>query len=144
MILRHHSTFHHLPWNIMKHVQLPAHNNAPLVPNRDLSYGTRHHTLVEGTGLGQAAAAATTQLDIQNEAVLPRLETLRQLPSVSDTVLNLLGAYEDQARTSLQGRKPRKSGRYNSVDVIQAAPEFRWPNESYHAPAGKKGCCMMT
>ena len=76
-----------------------------------------HHTMVEGTGLGQAAAAATTQLDIQNEAVLPRLETLRQQPSVSDTVLNLLGACEEQARTSSQGRQPRKSGRY-SVDIF--------------------------
>ena len=86
----------------------------------------------------QAAVTATTQLDIQNDGVLPRLETLRQLPSVSNTVSTLLGAYEDQARATLQGRQLRKPVRYNSVEVVQKAPEFCWPNEGYYAPAGKK------
>ena len=92
----------------------------------------------QAMGSAQPSATATTQLDVQNDGVLPRLETLRQLPSVSNTVSTLLGAYEEQARTSLQGRQSRKSGRYNSVDVVQTAPEFRWPNEGYHAPGGEE------
>ena len=76
--------------------------------------------------------------------MLPQLETKRHLLTVSDMVLNLLRAYGEQARTSVQGRQPRKSGSYNSVDVVQTAPEFHWPNEGYHAPAGKRGWSMMT
>ena len=47
-------------------------------------------------------------------------------------ILNLLGAYEEKARSSLQGRQQ------NQVDVVQKALEFCWPNKDYHAPAGKK------
>ena len=82
--------------------------------------------------------AATTQFDIQNDRVLSQLETVTQLPSVSNTVSTLLGAHEDQARTTLQGRQHRKSGRYNSVVLVQTAPEFCWCKEGYHAPTGKK------
>ena len=121
-----------------RQVHLPSYNVTSQFASNDLNQGARQCLAPEGLGSSQPAVTATTQLDIQKDAVLPRLETLRQLPSVSNTVSTLLGAYEDQARTTLQGRQPRKSGRYNSVDVVQTAPEFHWPNEGYHAPAGKK------
>ena len=123
-----------------RQAQLPPHN----ITSQQVNSQARQCLTSEGIGSSQAAAMASTQFDIQNEAVIPRLETLRQIPSVSNTVSTLLGAYEDQARRSIQGRQPRKSGRYNSVEVVQAAPEFRWPNEGYHAPAGKKGWFMTT
>ena len=38
---------------------------------------------------------------------------------------------------SVQGRN-RKSGRYHSVDLVQAPPEIRWPDEGYHPAGGRK------
>ena len=121
-----------------RQVHLPSYNITSQLASNDFNQGAHQCLATEGLGSSQPAVTAITQLDIQKDAVLPRLEMLRQLPSVSNTVSTLLGAYEDQARTSLQGRQTRKSGRYSSVDVVQTAPEFRWPNEGYHAPAGKK------
>ena len=31
-----------------------------------------------------------------------------------------------------------KSGRYNTTDIVHTTLEYRWPNEGYHAPVGKK------
>ena len=69
---------------------------------------------------------------------MPTLDTLRRIPSILNTVAHLLDSYEEAARFSLQGRNNRKSGRYNTTDVTHSSPEFRWPNEGCHAPAGKK------
>ena len=68
---------------------------------------------------------------------MPTLDTLRT-PSISNTVAHLLDSYEEAARFSLQGRNNRKPGRCNTTDVTHSSPEFRWPNEGYYAPAGKK------
>ena len=76
--------------------------------------------------------------DIQMDGVVPTLEAIRRMPTISDTVSNLLAYYEDQAKTSIQGRQQRKSGRYNSTDMALTAPEFRWLNEGYHGQTGKK------
>ena len=121
-----------------RQVHLAPFNATSQQINNEACQDIRQRIIPEAMGSAQAAATATTQFEVQNDGVLPRLETLRQIPSVSNTVSTLLGAYEEQARTSLQGRQPRKSGRYNSVEVVQSAPEFRWPNEGYHAPGGKK------
>ena len=122
-----------------RQVQLPPVNVTSQQTSGAEFHSGRQHLASQAMGPAQVPATATTQLDVQNDGVLPQLETLRQLPSVSNTVSTLLGAYEEQARTSLQGRQTRESGRYNSVDVVKTAPEFRWPNEGYHAPGGKKG-----
>ena len=137
--------FSHIPSHTVgreeghRHVQLPPFNATSQQTSSEEYRNGRQQLVSQAMGSAQPSATATTQLDVQNDGVLARLETLRQLPSVSNTVSTLLGAYEEQARTSLQGRQSRKSGRYNSVDVVQTAPEFRWPNEGYHAPGGKKG-----
>ena len=67
---------------------------------------------------------------------MPSLNTLRHLPTVSETVSQLMRSYENQDRNAIQGR--HKSGRFNTVDLIHTAPEFRWPNERYFVPAGTK------
>ena len=76
--------------------------------------------------------------DIQTDGVVPTLEAIRRIPTISDTVSNLLASYEDQAKAAIQGRQQRKSGRYNSTDMALTAPEFRWPNEGFHGQTGKK------
>ena len=84
--------------------------------------------------LSQSAARG----EIQSDEVVPTLEALRRAPSISSSVTQLLESYEEQARASLQGRQAKKSGRYNTTDIVYTTPEYRWPNEVYHAPAGKK------
>ena len=79
-----------------------------------------------------------TSADIQTDGVVPLVEAKRHMPSISNAVSNLLASYEDQAKASVQGRQPRKSGRYNSTDMAHTAPEFRWPNEGFHGQTGKK------
>ena len=71
--------------------------------------------------------------DIQSDGVVPSLEAIRRVPSISNAVSNLLVSYEDQAKASVQGRQPSKSGRYNSTDMARTAPEFWWPNEGFMA-----------
>ena len=92
----------------------------------------------------QSATASNihgTTAVLQHEWVVPSLENLRSLPNVSQAVTNALAAYEDQAKSTLLG-KQRRSGHYNTTDIAQNPPEFRWPNEGCHSSAGKKGYLM--
>ena len=91
------------------------------------------------TGVGaHFASQSAARNDIQSDGAVPTLEALRRAPSVATSVTQLLESYEEQARASLQGRQARKSGRYNTTDIVHTNPEYRWPNEGYHTPAGKK------
>ena len=110
-------------------VRFPLSTTGPSEPQRTEANAPR----------GRFTAGQTTALpDIHDDGIMPTLDTLRRTPSISNTVAHLLDSYEEAARFSLQGRSNRKSGRYNTTDVTHSAPEFRWPNEGYHAPAGKK------
>ena len=101
--------------------------------------GTQTHPQGIVAGLGDhPVSQATIRSDIQSDGVIPTLQALRRAPSIATSVSQLLESYEEQARTSLQGRQARKSGRYNTTDIVYTTPEYRWPNEGYHAPAGKK------
>ena len=67
-----------------------------------------------------------TRTDIQSDGVIPTLDTIKRTPSISDTVAHLLEPHEEQARMSLQGRpSSKKSGRYNTTDLVHTASEFR-------------------
>ena len=100
---------------------------------------TQTHPQGIAPGVGDHFATQTAaRNDIQSDGVVPTLEALRRAPSIAMSVTQLIESYEDQARASLQGRQARKSGRYNTTDVVHTTPEHRWPNEGYHAPAGKK------
>ena len=101
--------------------------------------GTQTHPQGVMAGLGDPSVSQTTvRSDIQLDGVIPTLEALRRAPSIATSVSQLLESYEEQARTSLQGRQARKSGRYSTTDIVYTTPEYRWPNEGYHALAGKK------
>ena len=70
--------------------------------------------------------------DVHTDTVMPSLDTLRHLSSISETVSQL----------NLMRAKPgmRSKVGINQLDttLIQTAPQFRWLNEGYHAPSGKK------
>ena len=67
---------------------------------------------------------------------MPSLETLKHLQTISESVSQLMGSYKNHARNAIQGR--RKSGRFNTVDIVHTAPQISLANEGYHTPAGKK------
>ena len=74
------------------------------------------------------------------DAVIPSLHTLRTNPTVADAVNNILTSYEVRTHSDLAQGKPnsRRSGRYNTHDMITAQPHLRWPNEGFQASGGKK------
>ena len=76
----------------------------------------------------------------RRDAVLPNLQTLRNNPTISEAVNNLLTSYEGRVHAELSQGKPqvKKSGRYNLHDTVSSAPHLRWPNEGFHAANGKK------
>ena len=96
---------------------------------QDRTGAAQRHTVVDPTRVVPT---------LQSDGVIPRLDTIRRMPTISETVTQLIGSYEEQARSAIQGKHTRKSGRYNSVDFVQTPHETRWPNEGYHPPAGKK------
>ena len=64
-----------------RHVQLPSYSITSQFASNNLNQGARLG-VPEGLASSQPAVSTTTQFNIQNDVVLPRLETLRQLPSV--------------------------------------------------------------
>ena len=67
------------------------------------------------------------------DAMAPKLDVMRSIPSISSAVSQLLAHYDDQAdQEALPGKGytvRKKSGRYNVTDNPIANPQFRWPNE---------------
>ena len=67
------------------------------------------------------------------DAIAPRPDALRSIPSISTAVSQLLASYEQQSdRDILQGKSTvirKKSGRYNTTDTTSMGPQFQWPNE---------------
>ena len=67
------------------------------------------------------------------DAVVPKPEVLRSIPSISTVVSQLLASYDHQAdKEALQGKQNvtrKKSGRYNTTETTTIGPSFRWPNE---------------
>ena len=75
------------------------------------------------------------------DGILPNINSLRQNPSISQSVAQIMSSYETQAKQEAaigKNQHTRKSGRYNTMDTIMSAPELRWPNEGYHNTNGKK------
>ena len=69
--------------------------------------------------LKMSTVPTTASSDTQADDVIPQLDTFRRMPVIFDTISQLLGSYEEQARTSGQeGRQPGKFGQY--VTMIAA------------------------
>ena len=128
----------------------------PVGSNAHLDIVNSHHTsqgdaLVLGNAISRSSAVQlpptmgrgmrhTSTEAYQPDTVFPDLNVLRHIPTVADTVNDIMASYENQARAqTFQGKNTsHKSGRYNATDIITAPPEFRWPNEGYHGSSGRK------
>ena len=100
---------------------------------------TRQSSLHRPT-LGGAAAHGVGTVPAQfmgasdgRDAVVPKAEVLRSIPSISTAVSQLLASYDYQAdKEALQGKlniSRKKSGRYNTTETTTVGPSLRWPNE---------------
>ena len=72
--------------------------------------------------------AQTTYPTDRRDAVVPNLQTLRNNPTLSEAVNNLLASYEGRMHSELSQGKPqtKKSGRYNLHDTVSSAPHLRF------------------
>ena len=80
-----------------------------------------------------AHGGAEVRTQLSHDAVIPKPEVMRSIPSVSSAVSCLLAQYEDQADQQVfQGKNyniRKRSGRYNTTDNAVMSPQYRWPNE---------------
>ena len=89
-----------------------------------------------------SAPQQVTHTDLnRRDAIVPNLDIMRRMPSVTDSVNNILAAYEQRGRQEVmqgKGTSVKKSGRYNTVEIVNVPPHLRWPNEGYHGSSSKK------
>ena len=89
--------------------------------------------LTEGHGTTTDHSRPVAITNEARDAIAPRVDALRLIPSISTAVSQLLTNYEQQSeRDILQGKNTiirKKSGRYNTTDTTSTGPQFRWPNE---------------
>ena len=80
-----------------------------------------------------AHGGAEVRTQLSHDAVIPKPEVMRSIPSVSSAVSRLLAQYEDQADQQVfQGKNyniRKRSGRYNTTDNAVMSAQYRWPNE---------------
>ena len=90
------------------------------------------------TGQGsQGTSGTASQISGQNtfsrDAIVPEVNVLRSIPSISSVVTQLLASYNQQVVQDVlpgKGHITRwKSGRHNTTDTTLVGPQFRWPNE---------------
>ena len=108
-------------------VAVPPHLPQQSIHNRTTTVNTGRHAF----GMVQPRPPAVP-CDTR-DAVAPKVDVLRSIPSISTAVSQLLASYDQQAdREVLQGKSTvirKKSGRYNTTDTTSLGPHFRWPNE---------------
>ena len=103
--------------------------------------GVRPHVNIqESHQPTKSAATSAIEQNPYHDSIIPNIDTLRQHPSISQAVSQLLATYETQAKAEIsQGKTSNKcSGRYNTTDTAHASPEKRWANEGYFGSQGKK------
>ena len=106
--------------------------------------GVRPHVNIqESHQLTNSPLKQLTPVPDQNphhDSIIPNIDTLRQNPTISQAVSQLLATYETQAKAEAsQGKASNKrSGRYNTTDTSHTSPERRWANEGYFGSQGKK------
>ena len=95
-----------------------------------------HHNAVNNIPIAANASAQSVSREsgqVAKDAMAPRLEVMRSIPSISSAVSQLLARYDDQAdQDAMPGKGHnyrKKYGRYNVIDTLIVGPQFRWPNE---------------
>ena len=101
--------------------------------------GPGNHNAHSHLTVGQTVTIQHSQF--ASDGILPSINTLRQNPSVSQSVAEVMATYENQAKQEAalgKGHQTKKSGRFNTTDTITSEPKLRWPNEGYHGVNGRK------
>ena len=91
--------------------------------------------------VGGTASVNHQPLHYDSDGILPSISALRQNPTISQSVAQVMASYEAQAKqeASLGKQIPtKKSGCFNATDAITSGPELRWPNEGYQGVSAKK------
>ena len=72
--------------------------------------------------------------------IAQNIEVPRRILSVSEAVNKVLATYDSQLHSDLtQGKSTtKKSGRFNTVDIVTAPGHPRWPNEGFQGVQGRK------
>ena len=102
------------------------------IPCGSLPGPSNHHAHSNLT-VGQTITNQHSQFAL--DGILPSINTLRQNPSVSQSVAEVMATYENQAKqeaTLGKGPQTKKSGHFSTTDTITSVSELRWPNEGYH------------
>ena len=91
-----------------------------------------HHTTtahlsntVEHTSANQLPSQSDTS---RQDVKFPSADVIRQIPTIA-------ASYEQQSRKkATQGKisTAKKSGRYNTVDIVTVPPHLHWHNEGCH------------
>ena len=131
------------PSDVHQQTRLTASASTPSSMQAHIDTPHRINPRDEGTLHRPASRLEVVQVenDRRKEGVLPDLNALRQNQTVSQAVAQLVASYEQQARLDVaQGRQSsvKRSGRYNTADIVTAPPHLRWANEGFHAGNGKK------
>ena len=108
----------------------------PVIPVQHTQHsipGRLTTTSTEGRGITTDNNRPVLATNEVRDAIAPRPDVLRSIPSISTAVSQLLASYEQQSdRDILQGKSTvirKKSGRYNTTDTTSVGPQFQWPNE---------------
>ena len=114
------------------HVTMPVAGSMPI---QSTAVAPNLTSQIQNTQATTSAATVDHQpLHYGTDGVLPSVSALRQNPTISESVAQVMASYEAQARqeASLGKQIPtKKSGRFNATDAITFGPELRWPNEGY-------------
>ena len=84
-------------------------------------------------GTSRGAGQLPTHNTFNRDTVVPGVDVLRSIPSISSAVTQLLASYDQQAvQDAVQGKghiTRWNSGRYNTTDTTLTGPQFRWLQE---------------
>ena len=115
-------------------------NRRQQVPEHTIPTASNYH-LTHSSGYTAVNQLPSQSDGSRRDAILPSVDVLRRLPTISDRVSSVLASYEQQNRhEAAQGKisAAKKSGRYNTVDIATVPPHLRWPNEGCHGVSGRK------
>ena len=111
------------------------------VPGSHQSLPNASHTPFPRPLSSNISTSHTEVTEASRDAIVPSVETVRSIPSISSAVSKLLAQYEEQTHQDVIPGKVlmrKKSGRYNTTDTCTARPEVRWPNEGYVSTGATK------
>ena len=98
--------------------ELPVtHQSLPNASHTDFSHSLSH----------SAPTGHTEAMEASRDTIIPSVDAVRSIPSISSAVSRLLAQYEDQTHQDIVPGKDfirKKSGHYNTTDTCNTKPEL--------------------